>query len=106
MPNGNGIEVTSYEVEIKNTNGNWEKTTECEISEINPRDSTIYQSTYNDAGDHLFCNVNMETLNSPDGYNLDFDSLIEVRVRAESYAGFGLWSTVNIDGARTRQKPA
>jgi len=59
MPNGNGIEVTSYELEIKNTNGNWEKTTECEISEINPSDSTIYQSTYNDAGDHLFCNVNM-----------------------------------------------
>jgi hypothetical protein len=103
-PNGNGLVVTSYQVEVMNSNGNWEYTEECLIS-TNPRvPSTIYQSSYG-AGDHLFCKIKMETLTSATGYNLAFDEPILVRVRAQSYGGFGGWSAVSSDGQRTRQIP-
>jgi hypothetical protein len=52
----------------------------------------------------------METLTSSEFYDLPFDELIQIRVHAVSYAGpkpgEENWSAVNIEGARTRQRPS
>lgn len=82
---GSGIPITSYEIQVRDSNGDFQTTSECDGS-----DATIISSTT--------CSILMETLSGSD-FNLVLGDLIVATVKATNEKGSGSFSTTNIIGA-------
>jgi len=50
------------------------------------------------------CTITMSDLTSAP-FNLAFDDLVQVKIRAHNSFGYGSYSTINVSGARIRQVP-
>jgi hypothetical protein len=89
-PYYNGAEITSYTIEIQDSNSLWQSDAQCDGS-----DSAIVAS--------MNCVVSMDTISTTFGYA--FDSIVYVRISATNQMGTGAWSMANSDGALVRSKP-
>lgn len=91
--------ITDYEVEIRNSAGEFVSTDEC-------KGNTIYTATDQDGENMHVCRVKMDTLRDPAGYNLAFDDYVIAEVRAVNAAGSAEWAESTETGQAAQIKTA